>query len=81
MFHKICGIFRQAKIYLLTAIWKPPGGSSTVNIYTQAIYRTTQNKQYMEQQKNFGRELEILSQTPFHGVHEVGITRDAIRRS
>ena len=32
-----------------------PGGSSTVHIYTQAIHRTTQNKQYIEQQKNFGR--------------------------
>jgi hypothetical protein len=29
-------------IYLLTAIWLTVGGSSTVNIYTQIIYRTTQ---------------------------------------
>ena len=29
-------------IYLLTAIWLPPGGSSTVHIYTQTIHRTTQ---------------------------------------
>ena len=41
-------------IYLLTAIELPPGGSSTVHIYTQTIHRTTQNKQYVEQQK-FGR--------------------------
>ena len=34
----------------LTAIGLPPGGSSTVHIYTQTIQRTTQtNKQYMEQ--------------------------------
>ena len=29
-------------IYLLTAIWLSPGGSSTVHIYTQTIHRTTQ---------------------------------------
>jgi len=40
-------------IYLLTAIGLPPGGSSTVHIYTQTIHRTTQNKQYIEQHKNF----------------------------
>ena len=28
----------------LTAIGLPPGGSSTVHIYTQTIQRTTQNK-------------------------------------
>jgi len=33
----------------------PPGGSSTVHIYTQRVHRTTQNKQYIEQNKNFGR--------------------------
>jgi hypothetical protein len=29
-------------IYLLTATGLTPGGSSTVHIYTQKIYRTTQ---------------------------------------
>jgi uncharacterized integral membrane protein len=29
-------------IYFLTAIGLTPGGSSTVHIYTQTIYRTTQ---------------------------------------
>jgi len=29
-------------IYLLTAIWLTPGGSSTVHIYKQTIHRTTQ---------------------------------------
>jgi len=29
-------------IYLLTAIGLTPGGSSTVQIYTQTIHRTTQ---------------------------------------
>jgi hypothetical protein len=43
-------------VYLLTAIGLAPGGSSTVHIYTQTIHRTTQNKQYIEQHKNFGRE-------------------------
>ena len=42
-------------IYLLTAIGLTPGGSSTVHIYTQTIHRTTKNKQYIEQHKNFGR--------------------------
>jgi hypothetical protein len=42
-------------IYLLTAIGLSPGGSSTVHIYTQTIHRTTQNKQYVEQHKRFGR--------------------------
>jgi len=40
---------------LSTAIGLPPGGSSTVHIYTKTIHRTTQNKQYIEQHKNFGR--------------------------
>jgi hypothetical protein len=42
-------------IYLLTAVGLPPGGSSTVHIYTQKTHITTQNKQYIEQHKNFGR--------------------------
>jgi hypothetical protein len=29
-------------IYLLTAIVYPPGGSSTVHIYTQTVHRMTQ---------------------------------------
>ena len=41
-------------IYLLTAIWLSPVGSSTVHIYTQAIHRTTQNKQHIEQHNNLG---------------------------
>ena len=42
-------------IYLLTAFGLSPGGSSTVHIYTKTIRRTIQNKQYIEQQNNFGR--------------------------
>jgi hypothetical protein len=42
-------------IYLLTAIGLSPDGISTVHIYTQTIYRTIQNKQYIEQHNNFGR--------------------------
>ena len=47
-------------IYLLNASGLPPGGSCTIHIYTQTIHRTTQNKQYIEQNKlweqhkNFG---------------------------
>jgi len=40
-------------MYLLTAIGLPPGGSSTVHVYTQIIHGTTQNKQYIEQHKNY----------------------------
>jgi len=40
---------------LLTEIGLTPGGSSTVHIYTQTIHRMIQNKQYIEQHKNFGR--------------------------
>ena len=39
----------------LTAVGLPPGGSSTVHIYKQTKHKTTQNKQYIEQHKNFGR--------------------------
>ena len=39
-------------IYLLTAVGLTPGGSSTVHIYTHTMHRTTQNKQYVEQDKN-----------------------------
>jgi uncharacterized integral membrane protein len=48
-------------IYLLTAIGLTPGGSSTVHIYTQTIHRTIQNKQYIEQHKNFGRACPVLA--------------------
>ena len=41
--------------YLLTAIGLPPDSGSTVHIYTQTIHKTTQNEQYIEQHKNFGR--------------------------
>ena len=41
-------------IYLLTAIGLPPGGRSTVHIYTQTIHAAIQNKQYIEQHNNFG---------------------------
>ena len=50
-------------IYLLTAIGLSPGGRSTVHIYTQTIHRTIQNKQYIEQHNNFGRETTILEET------------------
>ena len=41
-------------IYFLIAIGLPPGGSSTVHIYTQTIHRTTQNKQYIERHNGMG---------------------------
>jgi hypothetical protein len=39
-------------VYLLTAVGLPPGGSSTVHIYTQTVHRTTQNRHYIEKHKN-----------------------------
>jgi len=50
-----CENFAYDMIYLLTAIGLAPGGSSTVHIYSQTIHRTTQNTQYIEQHKKFGR--------------------------
>jgi hypothetical protein len=46
-------------IYLLIAIGLSPGGSCTVHIYTQAIHRATQNKQYIELHTNFGRVRDV----------------------
>jgi hypothetical protein len=48
-------IHKRNLIYLLTAIGLPLGGSSTVHIYTQTIRRTTQNREYVDQHKKFGR--------------------------
>jgi hypothetical protein len=39
-------------IYLLTEIGLPPGGSSTVHIYTQQYTERQKNKQYIEQHKS-----------------------------
>ena len=39
-------------IYLLTAVGWPCDSSCAVQIYTQTIHRTTQNKQYIEQHNN-----------------------------
>jgi hypothetical protein len=47
-------------IYLLTAIGLTPGGSCTAHIYTQTIHRTTQNKQDIEQHKNFENNTKSL---------------------
>ena len=46
-------------IYLSTAVVLLPGGSSTVHVYSQSVHRTTQNKQYKTQHKNFGRVLAV----------------------
>jgi len=67
-------------IYLLTAVGLPPGGSSTIHIYTQTIHRTTQNKQYIEQHKYFGRVRTV----PRHGELYPGIcltTEERARRN
>jgi hypothetical protein len=51
-----------ALIYLLSAIGLPPGGSCTIHIYTQTIHRTAQNKQCIEQHKNFENNTKILEE-------------------
>jgi len=38
-------------MYLLTAIGQPPGGSSTVHIYTQTMHRTTKRINRTTQKK------------------------------
>jgi hypothetical protein len=48
---KLIVALRNFDMIYLTAIGLPPGGSSTVHIYTQTVRRTTKSKQYMEQQK------------------------------
>jgi len=40
-------------IYLLTAIGLPPGGISTLHIYTQTIHRTTQSTQTIHRTTQF----------------------------
>jgi hypothetical protein len=55
-----CDMIRYDMMYLLTAIGLPPGDSSREHIYTQTIHRTTQNKQYVEQHKNFRENQNIF---------------------
>jgi len=40
-------------IYLLTAIGLTPGGSSTIHIYTQTIYRAIQSTQTIHRTTQF----------------------------
>jgi len=40
-------------ICLLTAVGLPPGGSSTVHIYTQTVHRTTQSTQTIHRTTQF----------------------------
>jgi hypothetical protein len=56
-----CSLLLSYDMIYLTAIGLPPGGSSTIHIYTQTVHRTTKTtihrttqKQYIEQHKNFG---------------------------
>jgi len=55
MVEMVCFCSLKYIIYLLTAIGLPPGSSTTKHIYSQTIHKTTQNKQYINQHKNFGR--------------------------
>jgi hypothetical protein len=45
----------------LTAIGQPPGGSSSVHMYTQTIHRTTQN--YIEQHKKYIERHKTIHRT------------------
>jgi hypothetical protein len=49
-------------IYLLTAIGLPPSGSGTIHIYTNTLHKTTQNKQYVEQHKNFENNTKMFEE-------------------
>ena len=68
-------------IYLLTAIGLSPGGSSTVHICTQAVHRTIQNKQYIEQHNNWKSAGSALSclvipwHLPYNRVKRTDITQ------
>ena len=55
-------------MYLLNVIGLTPGGSSTVRIYTKTIHRTTQNRQDIEQHKDFGRVLAVPLLCGFYPV-------------
>jgi hypothetical protein len=57
-------------IFFLTAIGLPPGGSSTVHIYTQTIHRKAQNKQYIKQHKNFWKSVWSMPHLCklYHGI-------------
>jgi len=60
-------------IYLSPAIGLSPSGSSTVHIYTQTVNRMTQNKQYIEQHKNFGR---VRAVRKMHGKTSVRVVKE-----
>jgi hypothetical protein len=72
-------------IYFLTAIGYPPGGSSSVHIYTQTIDRTTKNKQYIEQQKKlrttqkFGRVRAVPHLCEFYLTTEEKARKTSVR--
>ena len=53
-----CGFLFYDMMYLLTAIGLPPGGSSTVHIYTQTIHRTTQPTQTIHRATQFSNQEE-----------------------
>jgi len=71
-------------IYLLTAIWLSPGGSSTVHIYTQTIHGTTQittNLEECEQCPVFASFslAFVLQNTKKHGKTSVRVRKTSVR--
>ena len=65
-------------IYLI-ATGLPPGGSSTVHIYTHTIHRTTQNKQYIEQHKNLTNKNRNLDKKNLKPKHLIKIFMSLLR--
>ena len=75
MIPKICFYFPQnaiyfvvlsfplQMIYLLTAVWLTPGGSSTVHIYTQTTHRTTQSTQTVHRTTQLNRTTQLTQRT------------------
>jgi hypothetical protein len=59
-------------IYLLTAIGLPPGGSSTVHIYTQTIHRTTGN---IKVHRNLSKKFEDSKYKTMLGCKQSALER------
>ena len=53
----------------LTAIGQPPGGSSTVHMYTQTIQRATQNKQYNTYNNTIFLSQNCIKQELYNGIY------------
>ena len=59
---------RYGMIYLLTAVWLTPGGSSTVHIYKQTMHRTTQSTKTIYWTRHF-TNVEECGPCPIFGSY------------